>query len=732
MRRSPQQLPEFEEHACDSPRAFVVAGPAALRMSQEERDKADANERRREARLWRERQQLLRDEEAERSRRELQEQQRRRVQLEDEGRSKLFDTVAAGSMVGMPSVGVGAGDSADSVLRASSDDGEGDSDGPEERSTPSPEVVRQRIAGRRQLAEAREFAAMGPSMVSAAIAQFEAGLGQLMPLLRGGGPPDPTLRDEVMQAVDAIEQLRRTVRAKQPTQSRPPPDSGAGASGSGPGASEAAATAGRSGPVPARRPRRSEPHTHTVPSAPSPTTYSGDGMSQPWVSSFKSGALSSPAAAAPAGAAPAHGSGRQQAPGRETAALGLQSTPAALLASPRDGGGKLDFGESLDSLLEFVQDLHPSPVRLSRPTVVDGARSSPRAAIAAPAATRDSPIRLPASPRESEKTAVEQRAEGLRQSIVALYQRVNPGALTELPGVFKRYRGREPELWSTVCRKYGHDPTDDLSLRAAPAPTLAAGNYSGGTVVPGETVVPGDDPTQQGQQVQGQSETRRSMALEHADVAPPPSPELRNWVPPVPAPGDVVPMPAAVVSPRSSSSGTQEQEREQRERMGAMQKINVRLSREVPTGATGDTGIGIESLQQDDSLVGGGGAVAAVEIDNQQSLLPPESGNSMILGASMARWMSREATTVNDSEDKAAGVGAARSTATGVGAAAAVDTGEMSVAEAAAAAARRPAVPASPIQLPSSPAGSGGASLMGAYSPSTAAQQQQQQQQQQQ
>ena len=154
MRRSPQQLPEFAEHRQSAGEAaaaneeelpeFVVPGPTALRLSQEERDKAEANERRREARLWREHQQLLREEEAARGQRELQEQQRRQVQLEDEGRSKLFETVAAGLSVGMPH-------NTDSTTDSGEDDCDIDL---EERPTPSPEVVRRRIAGRRQLAAA--------------------------------------------------------------------------------------------------------------------------------------------------------------------------------------------------------------------------------------------------------------------------------------------------------------------------------------------------------------------------------------------------------------------------------------------------------------------------------------------------------------------------------------------------------------------------------------------------
>ena len=491
MRRSPQQLPEFVEHtgsdAQSSVSPFVVPGPAALRLSQEERDKAEANERRREARLWRERQQLLREEEDARCQRELQEQLRRRVQLEEEGRMKLFETTAAGTMVGMSLI---EGGDTDSPRQRSSDSADDDDDELLDRPTPSPEVVQQRIAGRRELAEARAFAEMGPSMVSAAIAQFEAGLGKLMPLLRVGPVPDPTLRDEVMQAVDAMENLRQLVRSRQP---RSPPRALDAASSSGHDTGKATVTAatGASGSMARRRALHSEPHTATSPVSPKP--YSGDRMSQPWVSSFNLGVLSPEG-----GKSPPHGGRRFDSVER----------PVQPLVEP--GDVELELSDSLGSLLGFVEELHSapdaSPSRMSRS---NGAVALP----AGVTTTTRSPIR-PACPRETDKTEAEQWAEGLRQSIVSLYQRVNPTALTELPGVFARYRGREAELWSTVCRKYDHDPTDRASLLASPA---AAPTQEQPTTVAAAA--------QPGHPTSGQ-DVRRSMTLEHTDVVPPPSAEL--------------------------------------------------------------------------------------------------------------------------------------------------------------------------------------------------------------
>lgn len=492
MRRSPQQLPEFVEHTGsdeESPlRPFVVPGPAALRLSREERDKAEANERRREARLWRERQQLLQEEEEARCQRELQEQLRRRAQLEEEGRSKLFETVAAGTMVGMTLVG---GSDTDSLQQRSSDDGADDDDDELlERPTPSPEVVQQRIAGRRELAEARAFAEMGPSMASAAIAQFEAGLGKLMPLLRVGPVPDPTLRDEVMQAVDAMEKLRQLVRSRQ-TRSSPSALNSASSSARSPAEADTAATTGASGSIARRRAWNSEPHTATSPMSPKP--YSGDGMSQPWVSSFNPGVLS-----LDGGKSTPHVSQRSDSVER----------PVQPLMKP--GDVELELCDSLGSLLGFVDDLHSaaaSPSRVSRSNK----------AVALPAGvttTTSSPIRLPASPRETDETDAEQRAEGLRQSIVSLYQLVNPTAIKELPGVFARYRGREAELWSTVCRKYDHDPTDRASLLASPAaaPTEEQPTTAAAAAQPGHPA--------------SSQDVRRSMTLEHTDVAPPPSAEF--------------------------------------------------------------------------------------------------------------------------------------------------------------------------------------------------------------
>lgn len=547
------------------------------------------------------------------------------MQLEDEGRSKLFETVAAGLSVGMPH-----------NTDSSTDSGEDDCDiDLEERPTPSPEVVRRRIAGRRQLAEAREFAEMGPSMASAAIAQFEAGLDKLMPLLRVGPAPDPTLRDEVMQAVDAMERLRHLVRTKQPQKSAPRP------SDSARGASEAVRTPGRSVTVTAHRTRHSEPHAHSAAPNVSPSAYPGDWLSQPWVSSFKSGMLSPQN-----GASSAHACTDQLSGGEPTSVR----RPAQQLMEPDEAA----FSESLDSLLGFVEDLHSadssadsSPVRLFRPN-------------GAAAPTPSSPIRLPASPRDSERTTTEERANRLRQSIVALYQRVNPTALPELPGVFKRYRGREQELWSTVCRKYGHEPTDRESLLL---PSDAAASTE--QPRPGAGAARAGEPT-------SSEEARRSMTLEHTDVAPPPSPELRSWVSPVPAPGDGR---SAATTPK---------------------KINVRLSREAPSSPdvpTSSRNIGY--LHQDDCYVGGDESVHAA---NEESLQKQgqdshQSRESMVLGVSMARWMTREG---------AAAVvrGAGRSTGSQLPDPAVIaSSGEdkMSVAEAAAAAARAPAIPTSPI-----------------------------------
>lgn len=667
MRRSPQQLPDFEEHGDESPtgRAFVVPGPAALRMSQEERDKAEANERRREARAWRERQQRLREEEAARGQRELQEQQRRRVQLEDEGRSKLFDTVAAGSMIGMP---ISAANSLES-----SDDDEDDDDHLEERPTASPETVQQRIAGRRQLAEAREFAEMGPSMASAAIAQFEAGLGKLMPLLRVGPGADATLRDEVVQAVNAMEGLRAAVRAKQPSSVAVP-------SSSARGADEKVASDGRSGVVPGRRARHSEPHTHTATSAPSPTAYPGDGMSQPWVSSFAPGLLAFQGGER----TPRAHSGRSQAPGEDL--FSARRAPTASTSSP--GEVELRCSDSLDSLLDIVEDLHsvtPSPMR--------GVQLNGSARLSAAVPTVDysgSPIRLPTSPRESVKTAAEQRAEELRQLIVALYQRVNPAALTELPEFFKRYRGREPELWLTVCRKYGHDPADGTSL-LVPSPGLTR---------------PSVDEAQSARTTSGQ-DVRRSMALEHADVAPPPSPDLRVWVPPVPAPGESAPVAATVAAPPPSASQT---ELEMNPAPESIKKLNVRLSREITKSPAGSAASRkLETLYQDDALVGGDKR-EGVSVDSGTPLQgkQDQAGDSMVLGASMARWVTREATAAVQEIVSASTGGQLRETAAlGVLAAADVCAAEdkLSLAEAAAAAARAPATPSSPLHSQNGSAG---------------------------
>lgn len=676
--RRPQQLPEFIEHAA----SFVVPAQSALRLSREERDKAEANEQRREARLWRERQQDLRDDQAERGRRELQAQQRRRIQLEEEQRSKLFETTAVGSTVGMSGM-MGAdgesadGESADSVLRASSED-DHDDEAPEDRPVPSQEVVRQRIAGRRMLAEAREFAEMGPTMVTAAIAQFEAGLEQLMPLLRGGGPPDPTLSEEVMQAVDAMERLRGAVRAKPETGLRSP-------------AASAPSTARSTCTSPAeadskRRPRRSEPHKHTAPSpqphaVPSPTTYAGDGMSQPWISSFNPGSLNLGGGGGGGDDAVSSGgsaSSRRQAPPSPAAA----TTDAQAMSPPRNDG--LEFGESLDTLLEFVEELNagagPSPLRGARP-VASPLHSARSVASSAPSGITElynnagtyteesrraapirlpssSPIRLPASPRESPtKSLHEHRAEQFRQYIVALYQRVNPGALTELSAVFKRYKGREEELWQTVCRKYHHDPDPD-PVTANPAEPVAA-------VMP----VVGVGAAGGG----GAAAVRRSMTLEHVDVAPPPSPDLRSWAA----------APAAATAAGGEEAGDAP--------LSTERKINVRLSREAPGGGIdrggGDRGGGgsgmIGLLQGDDSIVGGGASGADIP-----------SGGSMVLGSSMARWMSREATTA---QTAAVVEPPPRPVPQPAAAVDGFDSSSMSVAEAAAAAAR------SPIQLPGTP-----------------------------
>ena len=282
-------------------------------------------------------------------------------------------------------------------------------------------------------------------------------------------------------------------------------------------------------------------------------------------------------------------------------------------------------------------------------------------------------------------TEEDQRAEGLRQSIVALYQRVNPAALTELPGVFTRYRGREPELWSTVCRKYGHDPTDKASLMALPAGALAAEQPQSAAIA-----------AQPGKLSSSSSarEVRRSMTLEHVEVAPPPSPELRSWRPPVSQPGTAVPDAAAADSPQTASKIA---------KSDSIQKINVRLSREIPTSSAAPASRRhIDLPDKDGGFVGADDSVVSQtdKLLQGQEQEDHRTGGSMILGTSMARWMTREATAaVHDNITRQSGGHLRNSVAidavTAVGES--FGEGKMSPAEAAAAAARAPAVPTSPI-----------------------------------
>ena len=529
MRRSPARRPQQPEET--SHVSFVVAGPGALRVEQEERDRAEAIARRREQREWKRRLRVEKEEEAERARRELQEERRRQQEIEIDGRSKLFET----------SFVAGAASSSDGGSGASAGRGsdEGAASGPEEEETHGVrDVVLQRIAGRRALAEARQFAAAGG--VAAATARFEQGLAKLMPLLRADAQPDPTLREDVMQALDAMERLRKITRASKASAARD---------------AKPRAAAAR---------RREEP-------------YAGDGMSQPWISSYQPTdlSLSSPR-------------GRQSA---------IAKPEPVVVPEPAGEAEASTDGESLGSLLELVGDLgQDSPLRASRPATADGPAS---------------PIRLPATPRASPAAPAasgeQEQAQAYRDAIVSLYRTVNPGAVSELPALFRKYRGREAELWATVCRKYSHDPAN---------------------TTPGPDAPPQPKPA---------AELRRSMPLEHDAVAPLPSPELRSlkmrWL------ADQLHPPPAAEAP------------------GAIQKINVRLSREVPADtlfraldADGDGVITRREMRQ--GLRSGAEEPGAAE--------DVGGGNVSAVGPSMARWMGREGGCTEGVTEAEAAAAAAR------------------------------------------------------------------------
>lgn len=77
-------------------------------------------------------------------------------------------------------------------------------------------------------------------------------------------------------------------------------------------------------------------------------------------------------------------------------------------------------------------------------------QKSPSPSVKMPSKSRPDSKRYP--PLSSEDTLV------IKMLIHGVYERRNPAKLNELPGLLKRYRGRERQVYEHVCRKYGEIP----------------------------------------------------------------------------------------------------------------------------------------------------------------------------------------------------------------------------------------------------------------------------------
>jgi hypothetical protein len=154
-----------------------------------------------------------------------------------------------------------------------------------------------------------------------------------------------------------------------------------------------------------------------------PSYYEGDGLSQPWLSSWAPSAF---------------------------AARNSTVVPRPCLSKYTPDEATSTVETLTSSTMDLLDLLKSSPVR---PTLADPNDAAPIQHTVrhaqGPALDSSSLIRLPDSPGKPS-------AGDYRECIVSVYRVANPSKLGELPSLFSKYRGRERELWDVVQRKYAH------------------------------------------------------------------------------------------------------------------------------------------------------------------------------------------------------------------------------------------------------------------------------------